>query len=90
MKEVKSKEGKVGNGKGEWVEPTLPQMRLMRLGWHQYYHHEYWVNPKTIMFRENEGADYTNYGMAELEALAFEKGFELGHRAGYHEGYTTT
>ena len=64
---------KILNAMGKKVEPTLQQERLLKLGWSQYYHHNYWVNPKVITDKHRQ--DYTNYGMTELEALAWEDGY---------------
>lgn len=64
----------VVNAKGENVEPNPMQSYLMGRGWHQYYHHDYWVNPKTI--EDPTRQDYTNFGGTLNEALAFEKGYD--------------
>lgn len=43
---------------------------LRSRGWHDYYHPNYWVHPKTV--QDPEAQDYTNYGMPVLIAVIYE------------------
>lgn len=49
---------------------------IKKLGWSQWYHPDYWVNPKA----SPQGSDHTYYGMGLEEAYKFETDPEFAQK----------
>ncbi len=43
---------------------------LKSRGWSTWYHHDYWVHPKTI--KDKSRQDYTDYGLSMQDAVKYE------------------
>lgn len=49
---------------------SMKEALLIQKGWSLWYHHDYWVHPKTIVDPTRQ--DHTNYGMSLDKAYEYE------------------